>query len=64
MNIENEVTSLYDKLEQMILPMYYDHPDQFASVMRSAIALNGSYFNAQRMVMQYLQNAYLPTAVT
>jgi len=28
--------------------------------MRSAIALNGSYFNAQRMIVQYLQNAYIP----
>ena len=27
--------------------------------MRNAIALNGSYFNTQRMVMQYAQNAYL-----
>ena len=43
----------------MILPMFYQRPDAFASVMRSAIALNGSYFNAQRMMIQYLQNAYL-----
>ena len=27
---------------------------------KSAIALNGSFFNAQRMVIQYLRNAYLP----
>ena len=58
-NIDREATSLYNKLEQVIMPMYYEHPDQFASIMRSAIALNGSYFNAQRMVTQYLQNAYL-----
>ena len=59
-NIEKEVISLYDKLEQVIIPMYYEQPGQFASIMRSAIALNGSYFNTQRMVTQYLQNAYLP----
>jgi starch phosphorylase len=58
-NIGQEVTSLYNKLEQVIVPMYYEEPNQFASIMRSAIALNGSYFNAQRMVTQYLQNAYL-----
>jgi starch phosphorylase len=57
-NIDREATSLYDKLEQMILPMYHERFDQFASIMRSAIALNGSYFNAQRMVTQYMQNAY------
>jgi starch phosphorylase len=59
-NVETEVTSLYDKLERVIVPMYYEQPNQFASIMRSAIALNGSYFNTQRMVTQYLQNAYLP----
>jgi starch phosphorylase len=58
-NNDREASSLYDKLEQVIMPMYYEQPDQFASIMRSAIALNGSYFNAQRMVTQYVQNAYL-----
>jgi starch phosphorylase len=62
-NIEREATSLYHKLEQVIVPMYYEQPDQFAGIMRSAVALNGSYFNAQRMVTQYLQNAYLPGSV-
>jgi len=27
--------------------------------MCSTIAFNGSYFNAQRMMTQYMQNAYL-----
>ncbi|MDP2931265.1 MAG: alpha-glucan family phosphorylase, partial [Chloroflexota bacterium] len=58
-NPDSDVTSLYDKLEYIILPMFYRQPEAFTSVMRSAIALNGSYFNAQRMVGQYLQNAYL-----
>ena len=40
--------------------MYYRRPEAYAEVMRHAIALNGSFFNAQRMVTQYLQNAYLP----
>ena len=58
-NPDRDIASLYDKLENVILPMFYSHPDAFASVMRSVIALNGSYFNAQRMISQYLQNAYL-----
>ncbi len=53
-----EVMSLYDKLEFEIMPLFYQYPDDFAEIMRSAIALNGSYFNAQRMVTQYLANAY------
>lgn len=57
---DDDITSLYDKLEYVILPMFHDRPTAFATIMRSAIALNGSYFNAQRMLVQYMQNAYLP----
>ena len=53
-----ESESLYDKLEYLILPMFYNRPDAYTTVMRHAIALNGSFFNAQRMVSQYLHNAY------
>lgn len=56
-----EIDALYRKLEQKIVPMFYGQPSRFATVMRSTIALNGSFFNAQRMVGQYLQNAYAPT---
>ena len=51
--------SLYDKLEKVILPTFYGHREQFIEIMRHAIALNGSFFNAQRMVQQYAQKAYL-----
>ncbi|MBI2866893.1 MAG: alpha-glucan family phosphorylase [Chloroflexi bacterium] len=57
-NYAKEAASLYDRLERVILPMYHQRPDAYAEVMRSAIALNGSYFNAQRMLMQYLKNSY------
>ena len=57
-----EALSLYLKLEQVILPLYYQEPDKFAQVMRSAIALNGSFFNTQRMVSQYMRNAYAPSS--
>ncbi len=53
-----ETASLYDKLEKTIIPMFYQHPEAYAQMMRSAIALNASYFNAQRMLLQYL-DAYL-----
>jgi glycogen phosphorylase len=55
-----EALSLYNKLEKVILPLYYREPDRFAEVMRSAIAINGSYFNTQRMLFQYVRNAYAP----
>ena len=54
-----ETASLYEKLEQVILPLYYKEPEKFAQVMRSAIAFNGSFFNTQRMLSQYVRNAYL-----
>ena len=53
-----EAASLYEKLERLILPLYYKEPDKFAEVRRSAIALNGSFFNTQRMISQYVRHAY------
>lgn len=53
-----EIASLYDKLEHTILPLFYGRKDAYAEVMRSTIALNGSFFNTQRMVAQYMMNAY------
>ena len=53
-----EIASLYDKLEFVIAPMFYGRPEEYATAMRSAIALNASFFNAQRMMLQYLVNAY------
>ncbi|HEV2387056.1 MAG TPA: alpha-glucan family phosphorylase [Candidatus Acidoferrales bacterium] len=57
-----EAASLYDKLELVILPMFYTRPNAFVEVMRSTIALNGAFFNAQRMLSQYALNAYSPEA--
>jgi starch phosphorylase len=52
------VAALYDKLEREIVPMFYGRPNRYAEVMRFAIALNGSFFNTQRMLLQYIANAY------
>jgi starch phosphorylase len=57
-NQSEEVWSLYRQLEETVVPLYYRGPDGYAQVMRSAIALNGSYFNTERMVEQYVTNAY------
>ena len=55
-----EATSLYEKLEQAIVPLYLKAPEQWARVMRTTLAFNGSYFNTNRMVKQYTRNAYYP----
>ena len=57
-NDDAEASSLYAKLEMIIVPMFYGRPRAYATVMRSAIAINGSFFNTQRMVSQYISNAY------
>jgi starch phosphorylase len=54
-----EAESLYAKLEGVILPMYYNERNKFLEVMQHAIAINGSFFNTQRMVQQYITDAYL-----
>jgi starch phosphorylase len=51
--------SLYRKLDEEILPLYYSEYSKYANVMAHAIALNGVFFNTQRMVQQYLQKAYV-----
>jgi glycogen phosphorylase len=55
-----DANEIYIKLERVILPLYYGLPFAYAEVMRAAIALNGSFFNTQRMVEQYVRNAYFP----
>jgi starch phosphorylase len=54
-----DAVSLYDKLEQIIAPLFYKDRPGFIDVMRNAIALNGSFFNTHRMLQQYVLKAYL-----
>jgi starch phosphorylase len=55
-----EAASLYEHLEQTILPLYYQQPLEWLKIMRSTIALNGAFFNTQRMLQQYIVDAYFP----
>lgn len=54
-----DANALYDKLENIVIPTFYDR-DRFINVMRHCIALNGSFFNTQRMIQQYVTKAYFP----
>jgi len=53
-----DASSLYDKLEQVIIPLFYHNRDRFIDVMLHSIALNGSFFNTHRMIQQYVLKAY------
>lgn len=53
-----DAEALYEKLEKVVLPLYYEQPEAYGAIRRFAIALNGSFFSARRMVVQYVENAY------
>jgi starch phosphorylase len=54
-----DAPSLYDKLENVIVPLFYEQPDGFLEVVRQVIAVNGSFFTSHRMLYEYVVNAYL-----
>ncbi len=55
---EKDAENLYRKLETVILPLYYRDRAGYLAVMRHAVALNGSFFNTERMVSEYARQAY------
>ena len=55
-----DAASLYEKLENIIIPMFYENREQFISMMTHSIAINGSFFNTHRMIQEYVLNAYFP----
>jgi starch phosphorylase len=53
-----DADDLYRKLEQLILPRFYDDRPGWTGMMRYSIGLNAAAFNTHRMVHQYLLHAY------
>ena len=53
-----DAAALYDKLAQVIVPLFYSNRAGFINVMCHAIAINGQFFNTQRMMHQYVMKAY------
>ncbi len=54
----SDAHALYQKLEQVVMPTFYQRRDDFVHIMRHAIAINASHFNTQRMVQEYIVKAY------
>ena len=50
--------ALYRELAESVVPCFYREPNRFREIMRNAIAHNAAFFNAQRMLSQYLNSAY------
>ena len=47
-----DAASLYQKLDEVVIPLYHSERNRFIDVMHHCISLNGSFFNTQRMVQQ------------
>jgi starch phosphorylase len=56
---KKDAESLYEKLETKILPRYYNMTQNWRETMRYTIAINASFFNTERMLQQYIQEAYM-----
>jgi starch phosphorylase len=55
----HDADSLYDKLENVVLPLFHQDPAGWVRVMKGAISKNASYFHSHRMMRRYGTEAYL-----
>jgi starch phosphorylase len=55
----NEKEDIYNKLEYVIAPTYYDRRDQWIHLMKNSIGKIAYYFNSHRMMRRYVTEAYL-----
>ncbi len=50
---------LYEKLEHVVLPLYYQDRARWIALMKNVIGKNASYFNSHRMMRYYSTEVYL-----
>lgn len=55
----DHAANLYDKLEHVVLPLYYENRSGWIKVMKGAISINASFFNSHRMMRRYATEAYI-----
>jgi len=53
---------IMDKIENIIIPTYYENKQEWARLMRQAIRTSEAYFNSDRMVIEYYNRLYNPIA--
>ncbi|MBC8551891.1 MAG: glycogen/starch/alpha-glucan phosphorylase, partial [Candidatus Brocadiales bacterium] len=56
---EIDTNDLYNKLEKIIIPTFYQDRDKWINMMKSAIGKNAYYFNTHRMMRRYVTEAYI-----
>lgn len=57
-NMNSDAERLYDKLEEIIIPLFKENKTGWSDVMKWAAAHNAPWFNSHRMVEQYFERAY------
>ena len=61
-SLRQGLRALNEKLEQVVLPLYYSYsndPGGWIKVMKAAISKNASYFNSHRLMRRYATQAYI-----
>ena len=54
-----DAEDLYKKLENIIIPTYYNNRKTWVRMMQNAIGKNAYYFNSHRMMRRYVTEAYI-----
>lgn len=54
-----DAMDLYNKLENIIIPIYYNDRHTWIRIMQNAIGKNAYYFNSHRMMRRYVTEAYI-----
>ncbi|NYT02204.1 MAG: alpha-glucan family phosphorylase [Methanosarcinales archaeon] len=57
--VTRELDDLYNKLEYIIIPLYYRRRDEWITMMNNSIGMLAYYFNSHRMMRRYVSEAYL-----
>jgi starch phosphorylase len=54
-----DAQDLYEKLEKVIIPTFYQDRHTWVRMMQNAIGKNAYYFNSHRMMRRYVTEAYI-----
>jgi len=54
-----DADDLYNKLESIIIPLFYEDRHMWIRMMQNAIGKNAYYFNSHRMMRRYVTEAYI-----
>ena len=56
---QKEIADLYNKLEYVIIPLFYNRRDDWVRMMKKTVGKIAYYFNSHRMMRRYVTEAYL-----